>query len=321
MSHSDFNAKIRSLYTDASGKGAELGTLETQDYSAQNQASLRPGGVAAAPNTRSDEAMADATEVAEEIEEGDEILDEGEQLELDISDTLGALFEGTDSSPEFVSKFKLIFETALNEKTSIMEEAILEASKEIIDEKVQSIVESLTEQMNDYLSYVVEEWMTENKLEVESGLKTELAENFIMGLKELFENSFIDIPQEKYDVLDELFTTNSNLESKANIILAENIDLKNRIVAHECVGAFVELSAGLADTEIERLAKLTENIDFSSVEQYTKKVQIIRESYFSNHGGNTTNMEETTNVNSKPVGSDPIMEAYARSISNQLKLK
>ena len=189
-------------------------------------------------------------------------------------------------------------------------------------EKVQEIAETLTEQMNDYLSYVVEEWMAENKLAVEGGFKTEIAENFIMGLKELFENSFIDVPEEKYDVLDELFTTNSDLEAKANNILAENIDLKNRIIAHECAGAFIELSSGLADTEVEKLAKLTENLDFNTTEQYVKKVQILRESYFNNSGSRflTSNEEETTNPNTKPSGSDPLMEAYSRTISNQLKL-
>jgi len=308
---SNFNSEISKLYKDASGKGDHLGTLETTDYSAKNRASLRPGGASEETSARSEDPN----------NEG-ESEQKNENLEVDISDTLGALFEGSNASPEFVENFKVIFESALNEKASLMEEAILEASQEIISEKVQEIAETLTEQMNDYLSYVVEEWMTENKLAVEGGFKTEIAENFIMGLKELFENSFIDVPEEKYDVLDELFTTNSDLEAKANNILAENIDLKNRIIAHECAGAFIELSSGLADTEVEKLAKLTENLDFNTTEQYVKKVQILRESYFNNSGSKflTANEEETTNPNTKPSGSDPLMEAYSRTISNQLKL-
>ena len=211
---SNFNSEISKLYKDASGKGDYLGTLETTDYSKKNRASLAPGGAPEETSARS-----------EDPNNEDESEQKNENIEVDISDTLGALFEGSNASPEFIENFKVIFESAINEKASLMEEAILEASQEIINEKVKEIAETLTEQMNDYLSYVVEEWMTENKLAVEGGFKTEIAENFIMGLKELFENSFIDVPEEKYDVLDELFTTNSNLEAKANNILAENIDL------------------------------------------------------------------------------------------------
>lgn len=307
------------LYNDGTGKGAILQTLDgarATNSAAANMASLRPGG--------GNKTVATGGQEEEEAinEESDE--SEMEQLEVDISDTLNALFESTEASPEFVEKFKVVFEAALSEKVSLIEEAILEASKEIIEENVGTITEALTNQMDEYLSYVVEEWMQENKLAVESGFRTEIAENFIMGLKELFENSFIDVPQEKYDVLDDLFTVNSDLETKLNQSIMENMDLKNKVLAHECAESFVELSRGLADTEVEKLAKLSENIEFNSVEQYKNKLNLIKESYFSSDVGEGVPAsyltEETTDVNTKPAGADPVMDAYIHSISNQLKL-
>jgi hypothetical protein len=298
------------LYNDGSGRGAKLGTLDgarATNAAAANMASLKPGGGQ-----------------EESDQEDDSMNEEMDQLELDISDTLNALFESTDVTPEFVEKFKVIFEAALSEKVALIEEAILEASKEIIDENTHQVSESLTNHMDEYLSYVVEEWMNENKLAVETGFRTEIAENFMMGLKELFENSFIDVPEEKYDVLDDLFATNSDLETQLNHTIKENMDLKNKVLAHECAESFVEMSRGLADTEVEKLAKLSENIEFNSVDQYREKINLLKESYFGVEGSpeNVGNLltEETTDVNRKPAGADPMMDAYIHSISNQLKL-
>lgn len=307
------------LYSDANGRGAVLGTLQTMDNSVQNKASLRPGGAGAQTTAQ--------PQVAETDEE--EAITRNEQLQVDISDTLNALFEGSNASPEFVEKIKTVFTAALNEKVSIIEQSILEASKEIIEEKLQENISGLVEHVDQYLSYVVEEWANENKLAIENGFRTEIAENFILGLKELFENSFIDVPQEKYDVLDDLFAANAELEKAANGALAENMQLKNEILAHKCAESFIEISEGLADTEIEKLAKLSESLEFDSVDQYAEKVKILKESYFGQKTVNATTAmspnygsitEETTNTNSKPTGSDPLMENYVKTISNQLKL-
>lgn len=303
------------LYSDANGRGAVLGTLQTNDASMQNKASLRPGG-----------SVQMQPQVAETDDE--EAMTQNEQLKVDISDTLNALFEGSNASPEFVEKIKTVFTAALNEKISIIEQSMLEASKEIIEQKLQENISGLVEHVDQYLTYVVEEWAKENQLAIENGFRTEIAENFILGLKELFENSFIDVPQEKYDVLDDLFAANAELEKAANGALAENMQLKNEILAHKCAESFIEISEDLADTEIEKLAKLSESLEFDSVEQYAEKVKILKESYF---GAKTNSMpqmspnygsitEETTNVNTKPAGSDPLMENYVKTISNQLKL-
>jgi len=310
------------LYSDANGRGAVLGTLQTNDNAEANKATLRPNGSVAAAAAQ----MQGNSQVGEVDDE--EAMTQNEQLEVDINDALNAIFEGANASPEFVQKIKTIFTAALNEKVSIIEQSMLEATKEIIEEKLQNNISSIVEHVDQYLTYVVEEWSNENKLAIENGFRTEIAENFILGLKELFENSFIDVPQEKYDVLDDLFAANAELENAANSALAENMELKNQLLAHLCAESFIEISNGLADTEVEKLAKLSENLEFNSVEQYADKVKILKESYFgkNNRVNNTlapnygSITEETTTPNTKPTGSDPIMEAYARTLSNQLKL-
>lgn len=304
------------LYSDVNGRGAVIGTLQTQDNSLRNKSSLRPGGSVNQP--------AQLGEL-----ERDEEMTQSESIATDIENTLNSLFENSGASEEFVQKIKTVFTAALNEKVSLIEQAILEASKEIIEQKIQENIGQVVEHVDQYLSYVVEEWSKENQLAIENGFRTEIAENFILGLKELFENSFIDVPQEKYDILDDLFSANAELEKAANTALSENMQLRNEILAHQCAESFIEISEGLADTEIEKLAKLSESLEFDSVDQYAQKVQILKESYFGqrpqqsqqqiapNYGSIT---EETTNTNTKPVGSDPLMEQYVRSISNQLKL-
>ena len=315
----DMGYSSTDLYSDANGRGAVLGTLQTNDAAAQNMSTLRPGGMAAGVQMQAQPQMGEVDD--------EEAMAANEQLEVDISDTLNALFEGSNASPEFVQKIKTVFTAALNEKVSMIEQSILEASKEIIEEKLQASVGEVVEHVDQYLTYVVEEWSKENQLAIENGFRTEIAENFILGLKELFENSFIDVPQEKYDILDDLFSANAELEKAANTALSENMQLKNEILAHKCAESFIEISEGLADTEVEKLAKLSESLEFDSVEQYAQKVQILKESYFGkkaqqtnlspNYGSIT---EETTSVNNKPTGSDPLMENYVKTISNQLKL-
>ena len=203
-----------------------------------------------------------------------------ESVSLDVSDFAEALFEGEELSESFKQKCIAIFEAAVNEKVAIIEQAMLSASTKIINEQVGQSVESITEGVDKYLTYVCEEWMKENQVAVEQGMKTEIVENFIYGLKDLFENSFIDVPDEKYNVVDELFESNSELEAKLNHQISENIELRNTLVAHQCAEVFAEAANGLADTEVEKFASLVEGIEFDSVEQYKEKVSVIRESYF-----------------------------------------
>jgi hypothetical protein len=269
---------------------------------AANQASLRPGSrTGMAP-------------VAEDVQ-------------FDVSDFAAALFEGEELSESFQEKCITIFEAAINEKIAIIEASMLEAAKTLVEAEVSRSVSVISEGVDKYLTYVCEEWMTENNLAVETGMKNEIVENFIYGLKDLFENSYIDVPDEKYNVVDELFEANSELESKINSIVKENIDLRNTIVAHQCAEVFVEAASGLADTEVEKLASLAEGIEFDSIDQYRDKVKVLRDSYFNGTVTETvpyttsTVLGESVSSSTRPIiDNSSEMDAYVRTLSAQLKL-
>ena len=306
----------------------DAGTDVIPDGTAQrNMASLRPGGATStgmAPmKKKSGTSMYPEQEEEEDMESEDE--SKNESVEMDISDFANALFEGEELSESFKQKCITIFEAAVNEKVAILEQAMLDASRKIIEEQVSSSVETITEGVDKYLTYVCEEWMTENRLVAEQGMKTEIVENFIHGLKELFENSFVDVPDEKYNVVDELFEANSELESKLNAQINENIELKNTLIAHQCAEAFVEESNGLADTEIEKLASLAEGLEFSSVDQYREKVKLLRESYFNDSDvpiiqSTSQRIDEGVSSSKQPISSNNDMDSIVRTISEQIKL-
>lgn len=245
------------LYSDASGKGAVIAPPISDSGTAQgNQSTLSVGNGKGKKKKK-------AASAQESI------------------DYLASLFDGENLSEDFKFKAKTIFEAAIAEKVELIEAHILQAASEIIEEQVVSNGHDLVEQVDGYLDYVITEWMENNKVAVERGLRTEIAENFIMGLKNLFENSFIDVPQEKYDVIDDIFQANEELQENLNNSIKQNMQLKNEIKAHMCAEAFMEEANGLAATQVEKLAKLSEGIEFDSVDQYREKVALLRESYFN----------------------------------------
>jgi len=238
-----------------------------------------------------------------------------------MEDYMSSLFNGENLSEDFKFKTKTIFEAAINERVSLIENNILSASKEIIEEQVIANTQQIVEQVDQYLNYVISEWMEENKVAVERGLRTEIAENFINGLKDLFESSFIDVPQEKYNVLDDLFEANNELKENLNGLMKENISLKNEINARLCAEAFMEETSGLADTQVEKLAKLAEGIEFENPDQYRRKVSLLKESYFGVKNPNKqVGSMLTEDMDSSPVltentGSDPFVSTVANTIS------
>ena len=265
------------LYQDASGKGAVIGTVPVGNNAQGNMSSLSPG---AKKKTKKEQ--------------------EPQQEDVDY---LESLFDGENLSEDFKFKAKTIFEAAINERVSMIEAHILEAAKELVQEQSEAAKEvvaestantanNLVEHIDGYLNYVVEEWVEENQVAIERGLRTELAENFINQLKDLFESSFIDVPDEKYNILDDMYGANSELQEALNSTIAENMQLRNEITARLCAEAFIEQTSDLADTEIEKLASLAEGIEFDSVDQYKQKVAILKETYFN---GNSSVLAESSN--------------------------
>ena len=318
------------LYNDGSGRGAVINPPIAQPMTGQmNMSSLRPGGgmPGAVPPGFMPQQPMQGMGMGMRAAAG-----YGQEEEVVEEDYLSGLFDGENLSENFKQKARTVFEAAINQRVTFLEAHIVqaakelmqeqtEAAKEVIEEATSSSTENLVEHLDQYLNYVINEWMTENQVAIERGLRTELAENFINQLKDLFESSFIDVPDEKYNILDDMYGANSELQEALNSTIAENMQLRNEITARLCAEAFIEQTSDLADTEIEKLASLAEGIEFDSVNQYKQKVAILKETYFN---GNSSNINESTNRTylSENVGSyvstdssNTIMDSVVGAIS------
>lgn len=299
------------LYDDGSGRGAVINQpVSTPDQAIKNMQTRRPGGGAYVQLPGG--AQATPAMNAEDAEEN-------EETNLTDNDYLASLFDGENLSEDFMKKAATIFEAAIHEKVTKIEAAIMEAAKEVIEEQIQEKTNNLTEQLDEYLNYVITEWMEENKVAVERGLRTEIAEHFMVGLKELLDETFIDVPEEKYDILDEMASANEELQNQLNEQIKKNIELANEISARLCAEAFFEISSGLTDTETEKLATLAEGIEFTTVDQYKEKVKLLKESYFTKKSSPQTTIqqnlvEENLNPNALKETSDPTMASLVNAI-------
>jgi hypothetical protein len=221
----------------------------------------------------------------EESEEEEEMETEPAEVEeafkIKFRNAVGSLLGEQNASPELVSQLEAVFEAAVREKVEKHVTAILEDADQTVKTHLTDITNNLVEKVDDYLEYVVEEWMSENAIAVEQGVKTQIAENFITGLKNLFENHYIDVPSEKYNVLDELYAQNKELQEQLNKSIEANINLKKEVSLTECAGIFVAETKDLADTQIVKLQSLMENVSFGTPEEYRNKLLAIKENYMN----------------------------------------
>ena len=203
-----------------------------------------------------------------------------EEIEIDMTDDINALVADEDLSEEFKSKAKTIFESAVASK---VKEALVEAEAKLEEEttqKIEEIKDDLTEKVDSYLNYVSESWVTENELAIERGLKSELTEDFINGLKKLFEEHYVEVPEDKFDVVEELANRLDEMEDKLNEEVASNIGAQQDIEELQREKIISEASKDLADTQVEKLKALAEDVDFESTETFVEKVSTLKESYF-----------------------------------------
>ena len=245
------------------------------------------------------------------------------ELEIDLSADVKALVSSdADLSEEFKDKAATIFETAV--KTRIQEQTkILEAKyEEKLSVETETVKEAMVEKVDSYLNYVVEEWMKENELAVERGIRTEIAEDFITGLKDLFKEHYIDVPEEKYNVLDDLTNQNKKLEEKLNEQISKNVDLTKEVSSSAKAKAIDEVASDLADTEKEKFEKMAENVEYDGADKFKEKLETIKESYFPK-----TKIEETASKDevdsvaaNAPIESNTdAMAAYTAAITKNLK--
>ena len=244
---------------------------------------------------------------------------------IDVSEHVNALVDGEgDLSEDFKKKAATVFEAAVKSKVRSEVERMEEDYRNELEENMNATKDELTEKVDTYLNYVVEEWMKENELAIERGLKGEIAEDFISGLKQLFEDHYVDVPDEKYDVLEAQSEKISELEGKINEMMEKSIELKNTNATLVKEQVMSEVSYDLAETEIEKFKGLVEDVDYSDEESYREKLETLKESYFPSVKPNydavssTIDDVETGNAQST-VDTTDSMAAYMSAIGRSVK--
>ena len=260
--------------------------------------------------------------VAEEETTEEEVIEEEETI--DIEADVQALLEGEELSEEFQDKARTIFEGAIRSKVAEIKEELQESYAVALVEELDKIKEGLTERVDSYLEYVADEWFVENALQVETGLKTEMTESFLAGMKSLFEDHYVQIPEEKYDVLNSMVDKLDEMEGKLNEQIDRNVALNRRLAESSADVIFSSVAEGLADTQKEKLATLAENVEFESETDYREKLGTLKESYFPS----ITSAPKNTSENlSEEVSTDeviqedtsPRMQAYLDVLSRAVK--
>ena len=206
-------------------------------------------------------------------------------IEQQIEEDVNALLSGEDLSEEFQSKARTVFEAALNARTEQIEEAIAYQYEQKLNEEIEEIKEALTDRIDSYLEYVASEWLEENALAVEAGLKTEMTESFLQGMKGLFEDHYETIPEDRYDVLESMVEKLDDMETKLNEQIERNVALNKRLAESVTDVIFAEVAEGLALSQKDKLASLAENVEFDCESDYREKLVTLRESYFPRNTG------------------------------------
>lgn len=241
-----------------------------------------------------------------------------------VKEDIDAMFSGEQLSEEFKEKAVTIFEAAVATRVEQIVEEMQAEQEQKIEEQIVQVVEGLSATINEYLDYVVEQWMEENQVAIEHSLRTEVTEGFIEGLRTLFAENYLDVPDEKVDVVEELAAKVEELEAKLNDSINENIELKSVVAESLKDKIFAEVTEGLAATQIEKLRTLAEGVEFGDAETYTKKLQIVKESYFADSKKSSvtvlteeTGLEAEDNAVAKVV--DPTVAKYVSAISRTVK--
>ena len=279
------------------------------------------------------EVVAEEDVVSEEETTTDEVVTEEETTEeevvaedkIDVEEDINALIAGEELSEEFQEKARTIFEAAIKSKVAEVVEGVKSEYEANLVEEVKTIKEELTDRVDSYLEYVADEWVGENQLAVEHGLKTEMTESFLEGMKKLFEDHYVTIPEEKYDVIENMVDKLDDMESKLNEQIEKNVALNKRLAESTADVIFAEVTEGLAQTQRDKLATLVENVDFESENGYREKIETLKESYFPTKGSNTqtsksenlTEESEAVDYSSKAVSNT--MNRYLQTMTRVAK--
>ncbi|NDG33292.1 hypothetical protein EB118_24900 [bacterium] len=243
-----------------------------------------------------------------------------------MKEHIDAIFYGEDLSEDFREKATTIFEAAvaaqLQEEVNRLEEEYLQ----LLEQSFKNLTEELVEKIDQYMTYAVEQWMNDNQVAIESSIKTEITEGFIFGLKSLFQEHYIEIPEDKVDVLGEMASRVDELEQKLNASIEENIQLKSELSENTREKILADVSEGLAATQVEKLAALAEGVDFDTPDNFKKKLEIVKENYFPSVNSIKQLFEEvedealaSNEEQIKKVTNDPSVSAYVSALSRTVK--
>lgn len=309
--------------SDFTGRGSMFAkSIAAPNAAAANMSTLSPGH-SVVPQTSVNGMAAPAQAPAKKKK--------GEEQKATLEPTTEAfdfdsIFDGEGLTEEFKIKIKTIFEAAVNYRVTQIAEELTKQANASLEEQVASVSEALSSKLDDYLNYVIEEWMTENKLALEEGIRMDIAESFLSGLKELFESHYVTVPEGKTNVLESLHTSNEQLEKELNEKLEENMNLRKALMEQQAGLVFLKVADGLTDVEVEKLASISEGLQWDSVEQYAEKLSILKESYFRPAVGNQAisetaiSLQESTDTKITN-NSDNTMNVYLSAISRQAKKK
>ena len=285
--------------------------------------------VAEDPEVSTDDVVSE--EETAEVDETQEVVAEEEATEeevveeeqIDIEADVQALFEGEELSEEFQTKARTIFEAAINAKLVEVKEAVKTEYEEQLVEEVAAIKSELEERVDAYLEYVADEWLQENQIAVESGLKTEMTESFLEGMKNLFEEHYVSVPEEKYDVIESMVDKLDEMEGKLNEQIEKNVALNRRLAESTSDVVFGEVAEGLAASQKEKLATLVENVEFESETDYREKLVTLKESYFPSNAGSQRDKSENLSEGTETPGNiaeiSNSMEAYLQTLNRVSK--
>lgn len=276
------------LYKTANGKGAAI-AAPTGDASGKNKGTIKAKPSAAKAETKIPS----------------------------VQEDIAAMLTGEDLSEEFKTSAATLFEAHLNERVHQIEEELKGQYEDLLEQHTVAVTEELVERIDDYLNYVVEEWMQENRLAVEKGLRTEITENFISNLKGLFTESYIEVPEEKLDLFESTVDQAEALDSELQGQVEKNMELSEEVEQLKCEIIFREISEGMTDTEVEKLRRLAEDLEFDTIEQFAEKISVLCENIGSigtvaEEASSEEGLEESYEDASEAT---PLVEAYVRSMS------
>ena len=329
-------AQVRNVVNKGAGKadpmpaglnsGDEVEIKDDQEVVAEDE--VTTDEVVSEEEVSTDEVVAEeetveATEeqevVAEEETSEEEVVAEDK---IDVEEDLNALIAGEELSEEFQNKARTIFEGAIRSKVAVIEEELTAAYESQLVEEVDEIKQALTERIDSYLEYVSQEWVDENQLVIENGLKTEMTESFLEGMKSLFEEHYVTIPDEKYDVLNSMVEKLDEMESKLNEQIDKNVSLNKRLAESTADVIFADVTEGLALSQREKLQSLAEKIEFESETDYREKLATLKESYFPSNANAQKAKTETISegvASAAPIEVSKSMEAYMASLGRIAK--